>query len=255
MADKQADSAAQSDNTRERSTIEFPYLDLDDSMGIAKAVHTVGGTTCQKEQLAAQLQQSVTGGGFSLRLSTAKMYGLIAYDRGTIILTNLGIQACDPQQEKSARVEAFLNIPLYKALYEKYKGATLPPATGLESQMVALGVAPKQKDRARQTFQRSAKEAGFFDFGTDRLVLPAIQRGIEKKPTDQSKSGPERIEEAGRNLREPGSAYHPFIQGLLQSLPEANTPWSTDARKKWLQAAENIFGLIYSDLEAEKSSK
>jgi hypothetical protein len=41
--------------------------------------------------------------------------------------------------------------------------------------------------------------------------------------------------------------YHPFIQGLLSALPPANTQWPVEARKKWLQTAENIFGLIYTD--------
>jgi len=48
----------------------------------------------------------------------------------------------------------------------------LPPAAGLETAMVALGVTPKQKDTARQVFQRSATEAGFFAYGLAVWCFP-----------------------------------------------------------------------------------
>jgi hypothetical protein len=38
---------------------------------------------------------------------------------------------------------------------------------------------------------------------------------------------------------------HPFIQGLLDSLPEPETNWAEEGRTKWLQAAANIFDLMY----------
>ena len=41
----------------------------------------------------------------------------------------------------------------------------MPPAAALEREMVELGVSPKQKDKARQVFERSAEQAGFFATG------------------------------------------------------------------------------------------
>jgi hypothetical protein len=38
---------------------------------------------------------------------------------------------------------------------------------------------------------------------------------------------------------------HPFIQGLLQTLPVPETECSAQERAKWLQTAANIFDLIY----------
>jgi hypothetical protein len=231
------------DGKRDRSTIEFPYMDLDNAVEIAKAVHQAGGT-CTKEQLAARMNQSATSGGFYLRITNAKLFGFVGYERGTITQTPLGQQISDPQQEKTARVQAFLNVPLYKALYEKFKSATLPPVEGLESAIGTLGVAPKQKDKARQAFQRSAKQAGFFEFGTDKLVMPTtamrLAKPVEREPVKALHQN------QGDNLRY-DTNYHPFIQGLLSSLPPANTQWPVEARKKWLQTAENIFGLIYTD--------
>lgn len=42
-----------------------------------------------------------------------------------------------------------------------------------------------------------------------------------------------------------GSGYHPFIQGLLDSLPQPKSQWAVSEQAKWLQTAANIFGLIY----------
>jgi hypothetical protein len=40
---------------------------------------------------------------------------------------------------------------------------------------------------------------------------------------------------------------HPFIEGLLRTLPDPDTEkqWPLEKRIKWLQTAANIFDLIY----------
>ena len=43
------------------------------------------------------------------------------------------------------------------------------------------------------------------------------------------------------------SGLHPFIQGLLDTLPAPDTNLTVEGRAKWLQAAANIFDLIYKD--------
>jgi hypothetical protein len=238
---------------RERSTIVFPYLALDDSLEIAKAVHTVGGSTCQWDQLAARLNQAAGGGSFRARVQTAKMYGLLSYDRGTVTLTPLGTKASDPDQEKAARAEAFLTIPLYKAVYEQFKGAVLPPPSGLETAMVNLGVAQKQKDKARQVFQRSAQQAGFFTYGNNKLVMPSIKASatgttIIEHDTEEEPEKKKKKEESDEGRR------HPLIEGLLKELPEPQTEWTTEDRRKWLEMASTIFNVIYRDSDDSRGS-
>jgi hypothetical protein len=50
-----------------------------------------------------------------------------------------------------------------------------------------------------------------------------------------------------------GGDYHPFIAGLLKTLPPADSDWPMDARRKWLQAASTIFEVIYKDSESKGS--
>src|ERR1035437_7448893 len=88
---------------REQSRILFPYQSLNEAVAVAKAVHEVQGSSCTLEQLAAHLGQSPTSSSFRLRISTAKIFGLATYSQGTITLTRVGTQICDPQQEAAAR--------------------------------------------------------------------------------------------------------------------------------------------------------
>src|ERR1700722_3302772 len=113
---------SQDEGKRERSTIQFPYLSLDEGVTIAKGIHEVGGTSCQVDQLAGQLKQSPGSSMFKLRLSTARIFGLITNTHGTVTLTPLGTRVCDSQQEQAAKADAFLTVPLYKQVYEQFKG-------------------------------------------------------------------------------------------------------------------------------------
>jgi hypothetical protein len=239
------------DQKRERSTIEFPYLDLEDSIEIAKAVHEVGGASCQWDQVGAHLNVTSTSGSFRMRMQTAKMFGLITYERGTVYLTPLGTRICDPQQEKAARVEAFLAIPLYSAVHDKFKGVNLPPNPGLEGAMGVMGVSSKVRDKARQVFQRSAAQAGFFSFGNTRLVMPSIKASAAA-PTEteiEEEKPPEKKKEKKESDRR-----HPLIEGLLQELPEPQTEWTTEDRKRWLEMASTIFNVIYKDSDDSRGS-
>jgi hypothetical protein len=233
----------------ERSTIEFPYLDLQNSFEIAEGVHQVGGSSCDWDQLAAHFKQAAQGGGFRLRLICAKAFGLVVYDRGKISLTSLGLRSVDALQQKAVKVEAFLNVPLYKAVYDKFRGNTLPPVAGLEREMVTMGVAKKQADKARQAFQRSAKYAGFFEFGADRLVAPSINGSAAQSDPQDHKTNEEKLKQpsgGGGGGDDGSAAAHPFIVGLLRKLPVPESDWSAKDRAKWLQTTANIFDLMYT---------
>lgn len=232
------------ESERERSTIGFPYLDLDDAVAVTKAVHEVGGTSCEWEQLAAKLGMAAKGGGFRMRVLTARAFAFLTYDKSTVTLSEIGMRVVDASQEKAARVEAFLSVPLYRRMYDQFKGTSLPGATGIENFMVSVGVAQKQKDKARQVFQRSAKQAGFFELSADRLTMPAF-RGVVKPPAPEPEPRGNGTSGGGGIGGEQPPTMHPFIKGLLDTLPPVQTDWGLDARQQWLQTAAGIFNLIY----------
>ena len=244
-------SQSQDGGKRERSAIQFPYLPLEEAITIAKGVHAVGGQSCQVDQLAAHLNQRPDAGSFRLKLGTAKMFGLTTHALGTVTLTQLGGRICDSRQEEAAKADSFLAIPLYLKVYEQFKGATLPPIAGLEAAMVTMGVAPKQKSTARQVFQRSATVAGFFWSGENRLVYPRIKGGVpggnggQETPAGTGDGSTDRP--PTRTANGGGGEQHPFIQGLIKTLPASEGSWPIEKRAQWLQAAVSVFNLIYTD--------
>lgn len=238
-----------SSESRQRSTIAFPYNDLAAVEEMAHTVHgQVGNGECDDHQLAAWTDQSSKSSAYRVQLSAAKMFGVIETPSpGHHRLTGLGKMIVDPQRAREARVQAFLNVPLYSAIYEKYKGGVIPPAAALERDVVGLGVAEKVKDRARRTLERSSQQAGFQEQGTNRLVKP----GVADLPSAPSPPP----EEGNRSGGSGFSGHDPMILGLFGRLPNAGAKWSKAERQKWLTTAENIFGLIYDDGGSEPPSE
>ena len=233
---------------RERSTIAFPYGDLDSAVNVARTVYTRAAGSCGLDQLAAWLgYSSINNGAFRTQANTARIFGLLTTSRKTVELTDLGVRMADPDQEAPARAEAFLAVPLYRKTFDDFRGRTLPPDSGLEIAFARMGVASKQTDKARQAFQRSAQQAGFFDAGSDRLIEPSFQ--VVAEETAPEATGHSGMPPADMPLADSASGHatglHPFIQGLIETLPVPGTQWSDTERKEWLTAAEHIFALIY----------
>lgn len=242
--------------TRERSQIEFTYTDLGPAVDLVTTLHERGGGSAERDQLAAWMNQSVGGGTFRSRVSAAVMFGLVSADRGRIHMTPLGRTVVDPARRASALATAFLNVPLFNAMFEKFKGYSLPPAAAIERQMLELGVPAKQKERARQTFQKSAITAGYIDQQTGRFVRPAVPDGesqAEPPPLSQDSDL-----HGGNGGSGGGDDYHPFIKGLLQTLPETGGKWAHKDRVKWLRLAANAFDMIYEgdgEIEIKEKAK
>lgn len=233
--------------TRQRSTIRFPYMDLSAAIELAQAIHgNVGLGECDDDQLAAWSKQSVKSSTFRVQIYTARTFGILEGEGARHKLSAVGQAIVDPNRARQARANAFLAVPLFKAVYENYKGTVLPPAAALERDIAALGVAEKQKGRARQTFERSADQAGFFEHGKNHLVMPGAQANAEppKQKEEDNRVGGGGGQGGGQGGGD-HSDLHPFIQGLLETLPEPESDWSVAARAKWLQTAANIFDLIY----------
>jgi hypothetical protein len=238
---------------RGRSSVEFTYNGLDDAEDLVTAVRAVGGTGCSLEALAAKLNQAVGGGGFRVKVYSARTFGLLEINRGAVELTDLGLRIVDPLHIKSARVEAFLSVPLYRTMYEQLKGQALPPMAAIERMMLSAGVAPKQKERARQVFIRSAKVAGFFEIQADRLVKPEL-----RDVSQAAAPAPEQPKvEVERRVAPPryggggwdGDGIHPAILGLLRELPAPGAPISAKRKEQLKAAFAMSIDFIYPDPE------
>jgi len=144
----------------------------------------------------------------------------------------------------------FMCVELFNKLFDRYNGQQLPPVAAIERAIENLGVAPKQKDKVRQVFLRSAKQAGLFELATDRMSTPP---GLNPQNTDLTKtSNGDGKKEEGNKSKTGGSNgdrldLPPFIQGLINKLPAPESKWDLAGRAKWLTTAANIFDLMYLD--------
>jgi hypothetical protein len=141
------------------------------------------------------------------------------------------------------RARAFLAVPLFRAMFEKYRGGVLPPSAALERDVVALGVSEKQKGRARQVFERSAELAGYFEHGKNRLVMPA------SAPREQSREDENSREETDGGGGG-GGPNDPLIRAVIQKLP-AKGPWPTKARITWMKMLAMAFDIAYGPADEE----
>lgn len=232
---------------RQRSTIGFPYMDLADAVEVAQAIYgNVGQGECEEDQLAAWLGLSPKSSGFRVRLSTARMFGVIEGGGSNLKVTPLGRQIVDPNQARAAKIKAFLNVPLYRAIFDNYKADVLPPPAALERDIMGLGVAEKQKGRARQVFERAAEQAGFFEQGKNRLVKPGV---ADTGNSSENPPPPPPLPGGGNGNDGDGGQdkIDPIIMGLLRRLPKPGSEWPEGQRAIWLELLKGSFKLIYTD--------
>jgi hypothetical protein len=143
-------------------------------------------------------------------------------------------------KSSTSRVAAFLNVELFKVMYDQYKGNALPPPPAIERQVEQLGVSPKQKERARQTFMKSAQYAGFIDAATGRFVKPGIAQTetIKEEKTPREKGSGSGDGTDGLNL-------DPLLVALLKKIPEADKGWPAAQRVRWFRTFAMNVSQIY----------
>lgn len=252
MIDSGAKAPASSKSERELSKISFPYFDLDTAIEMVHALANSGGREFTRDQIASQMKQSPTSGAFLLKLSAARMFGFLDNSQGKYQINDLGYSVLDRGREKQARATAFLNVPLYERMYQDFKGKPLPVRPqGLENAFIRLGVTPKRAADARNVFDRSGIQAGFFPNGNlDRLVEPIVGANAERAaeaPTmaPAAPAAPVFVEEIGPSV-------DPLIKGLLDRLPKPGEKWPHEKRLRWLQTFAANLDYVYPPEENDK---
>src|SRR6266516_3281002 len=214
--------------SRGRSTISFPYAAMPDAERVAQELQTFGGSATP-EGIAKVLGQKPRSGAFRQKLSAARIFGFVTTRPGQVVLSRLGRAVIDPEKQAGARANAFLNVPLYRAIFDKYQGDLLPPPASLEAEMTGLGVSPKQASLARQIMFRSGEHAGFFASGPNRLVAPP---GGASMPPPGSRG-------AGRTDEHPGSLPAALAAPVIAML-ETGESWSPQQTHEYVDALRRM---------------
>jgi uncharacterized membrane protein YgcG len=185
---------------REQSAIKFAVYSLVDALAAARAVHEKGGGRATNDQLAAYMKyKSAQNGAYLELVASGRTYGLITSEGGQLVLTDRArsiLMPIYPETARSAMVDAFLAVPLFKAVYDEYHGKELPPEFGLKNALrTRFGVVPGRTDKAYRALMESAEQAGFFDVKGSRtqLIIPNIQ--APPRSTDRDSHQGELVED------------------------------------------------------------
>jgi hypothetical protein len=191
------------------------------------------------------LERAGVSGGLAPRtLQALKLLGLIDDDGNpTAEFEELRKASSD---DYKARLQAVL-----RAAYEEVFQFTDPQEDSPDKVRDAFRVyTPRgQQPRMVTLFMGLCEEAGIVTGKPKKTRQPRPKTAASPRPANKtipkaSSKKPEPRPEFAPSPP-PSTGQHPFIRGLLQSLPEAGTEWDPEDRAKWTNAALAVFDLIY----------
>jgi len=238
----------------------FPISQLKDAAELARLLDRRGGRM-RYEDLASALGQQRNSGAFRGKTAAGQMFGVMETVGREANLTDLGRRMAVPDTEADALAEAFLHVPLYRALYGRYAadGGKLPMIRDIDVDIERLGVLPNRVTKARQVFLGSAETAGYFRSGRDRLIRPSSASPSAAAGTVLSGRGALTIGGGGGGggtfePKDPAEVSHAeavqmpaLMQGLVAKLPPEGERYTRQQRQRWLDAAKNILDIVYTD--------
>jgi hypothetical protein len=244
----------------QKSGTQYPWFDLNDSIEVAKAAHDKGGGTCGRDLIAVALKYGTSkSGGFLARIYAAKQFGLIDLNRDVVSVTDRATRILHPvmpEDAHTAMVEAFLAIPLFQKIFEKFKGGPLPPEVGLQNllkteyKIVADRVKP-----ALRVLLDSAEQAGFFKASGDRTRMIAPTGVVHQSTSAKLQAPPAKMDGEAQAKPPAGgggdghTGVHPALIAMLRELPRPGTEWVPAKKDRFMTAFRSIVDVIYPDPE------
>ena len=121
---------------RQRSAFLFPAYGFNTAIDIARRVEENGGGSLTEETLAINLGLSARSSGFRLKSLAARQFKLISKHGETLTTTPTAKAIFKPTSNDDAQRgyrEAFLAIPLFLAVSDRYRGRPLPDSQTLRN--------------------------------------------------------------------------------------------------------------------------
>lgn len=198
MADDSDIGADEGDVTGEATSsgMRLPRVHLKNVVELLEKAYEHGRSP-SITQVAAAVNQTLNSGAFRTRMAAAAHFGLLTPARGRVQITELGMRALDEEQRPAALVDAWMQVPIFKSLFNRFDGNRLPPASGIEAELTNLGVPSKNSAVIRRVLMSSAEQAGLLNSAADRLVIPtfdspAMRHSGPEVDSSQQSSSPSR---------------------------------------------------------------
>lgn len=230
-----------------RSEMTFPISQLKDVIPMTRLIDRRGGRM-RFDDLAAALEQQRNSGAFRGKTAAGHLFGAVETVSRELVLTDLGRRMASPDTEADALAEAFLNVPLYRALFDRYAadGGKLPMIRDIDIDMERLNVSRPIK--ARQVFLRSAETAGYFRSGRDRLIRPSTASSSTTAGTiaNMQAHSPE-LRDAAEvfHVKAVPVAEHSLVKALIAELPPRDEPPTSAQLRQFVDTFKMNLEFIY----------
>jgi hypothetical protein len=245
-------------STGRRSGASFPIIQLKDVIEMVRLIDRHGGRM-RYDEIAGAMEQRRDSGAFRGKTAAGHMFGATETVSREASLTDLGRRMAVPETEADALTEAFLNVPLYRALFDRYAadGGKLPMTRDIDIDIERLGVSPNRAAKARQMFLRSAETAGYFRSGRDRLIRPSTgsARTAAGTITSMQAHSPElREAEQVSHAEAAPVAEHWLVKALVAELPPRDKPPTAAQLRHFMQTMQMNLETIYG-VQIEESGE
>lgn len=165
--------------------VEYPSAPFAKAIEVAEAVDYLGGN-CSVETCAEKLGYKV-GGGYKSVVNSAVKHGLVRHRSNSLFLTDAykNIKLAYTEEEKQElHKRAFLTVPLYAKVYERFKGRELP-----------VSILEKVLIKEFQVDSSSASRvSGYFIEGAKALGLLVDNKLVESVKIEEVEILPEKDE-------------------------------------------------------------
>lgn len=165
--------------------IDYTRASFNKALELAEAVHNLGGS-CNISSAAEKMGKKL-GGSFFAVVSTAVKHDLVTNRKENLVITDKykEIKLSYNEKEKKLHLrDAFLNVPLFKEIYGKYKDVKLPIEILDKILIKEFGVSNKLGKRIRGYFVEGAKKVGLLN--ADNTFNKNGENDSEiKKPNDE----------------------------------------------------------------------
>lgn len=166
MATKKSSAGASAAEKKARTRWPFPRATLEEALKIAYAIkdHN-GGNPWEPEEIRKAIGAS-SGNAWFYLTAASRDYGLTlgTRDAQKISLADLGrdiAYAPNPSAEKALKVQAFLNVDIFKRVLEYYKGSNLPEMKYLGNTLQKeFDLDPETHDEFSRTFRENCQYLG-----------------------------------------------------------------------------------------------
>jgi len=154
--------------------LEYPAASIKKSLGLAKAVDELGGSS-SIAMCAEKLKKKVSG-GFRDIIYGATKHNFLVQNKGTLTITPLyrDIKLAYNEKEKENLLQkAFFNVPLFQKIYDRFKGSKLPVDIFDKLLIKEFGVSERMASRVKKYFIEGAKTVGLLT--PDNMVISSAE--------------------------------------------------------------------------------